>query len=99
MAEGGFTLVVVDCQGRSHLARIHEIKEKTVILDANHPPAEKILAFDVKVLDIRYFYFSRARDKFSKRRHQCETAWSNTAAKHVYEHMMNAPQSNRKFTG
>jgi FKBP-type peptidyl-prolyl cis-trans isomerase 2 len=33
--------------------RVHEIKEKTVILDLNHPMAGKTLVFDVKVLDIQ----------------------------------------------
>ena len=31
----------------------HEIKEKTVVLDLNHPMAGKTLVFDVKVLDIQ----------------------------------------------
>jgi hypothetical protein len=33
--------------------RVHEIKEKTVVLDLNHPMAGKTLVFDVKVLDIQ----------------------------------------------
>ncbi len=33
--------------------RVAEIKDATVVLDANHPLAGKVLYFDVKVLDIR----------------------------------------------
>jgi FKBP-type peptidyl-prolyl cis-trans isomerase 2 len=33
--------------------RIHEIKEKTVVLDLNHPMAGKTLLFDIKILDIQ----------------------------------------------
>jgi FKBP-type peptidyl-prolyl cis-trans isomerase 2 len=34
-------------------ARVHEIKEKTVVVDLNHPMAGKTLVFDVKVVDIQ----------------------------------------------
>jgi FKBP-type peptidyl-prolyl cis-trans isomerase 2 len=33
--------------------RVHEIKEKSVIVDFNHPLAGKALNFDVKIKDIR----------------------------------------------
>jgi FKBP-type peptidyl-prolyl cis-trans isomerase 2 len=40
-------------QGQPMHARVHEIKEKTVVLDFNHPMAGKILNFDVTVVDIQ----------------------------------------------
>ena len=40
-------------QGQPIQARVHEIKEKTVVLDFNHPMAGKTLNFDVKVVDIQ----------------------------------------------
>jgi FKBP-type peptidyl-prolyl cis-trans isomerase SlyD len=33
--------------------RVHEIKEKTVVMDMNHPMAGKTLDFNVKVVDIQ----------------------------------------------
>ena len=33
--------------------RVHEIKEKTVVMDFNHPLAGKTLSFDVKITDIK----------------------------------------------
>jgi len=33
--------------------RVHEFKEKTVIMDFNHPLAGKTLTFDVKITDIK----------------------------------------------
>jgi FKBP-type peptidyl-prolyl cis-trans isomerase SlyD len=32
--------------------RAHEVKEKTIVVDLNHPLAGKTLNFDVKVTDI-----------------------------------------------
>jgi FKBP-type peptidyl-prolyl cis-trans isomerase SlyD len=32
---------------------VHEIKEKTVIMDFNHPLAGKTLSFDIKITDIK----------------------------------------------
>jgi FKBP-type peptidyl-prolyl cis-trans isomerase SlyD len=40
-------------QGQQIPVRVHEIKEKTVVLDLNHPMAGKTLVFDVKVLDVQ----------------------------------------------
>jgi FKBP-type peptidyl-prolyl cis-trans isomerase SlyD len=39
--------------GQSMPVRVHEIKEKTVIMDFNHPLAGKTLTFDVKITDIK----------------------------------------------
>jgi FKBP-type peptidyl-prolyl cis-trans isomerase 2 len=33
--------------------RVHEVKDKTVVVDLNHPLAGKMLNFDVKVTDIK----------------------------------------------
>ena len=55
-AEGlkvGATLTARGPQGQALPVRVHEIKEKTVVLDMNHPMAGKTLVFDVKVLDIQ----------------------------------------------
>jgi len=49
----GATLVGRNPQGQSFPVRVHEIKEKTVVMDFNHPLAGKTLSFDVKVLDIK----------------------------------------------
>lgn len=40
-------------QGQPMHARVHQIKEKTVVVDLNHPMAGKTLVFDVKVVDIQ----------------------------------------------
>jgi FKBP-type peptidyl-prolyl cis-trans isomerase SlyD len=39
--------------GRSMMARVSEIKDKTVVVDLNHPLAGKTLAFHVKILDVK----------------------------------------------
>ena len=39
--------------GRAMMARVSEIKDKTVIVDLNHPLAGKTLAFHVKILDVK----------------------------------------------
>ncbi len=41
----GTPLVVKDRAGRTHHARVHELKEKTVVLDFNHPLAGQTLIF------------------------------------------------------
>ncbi len=49
----GAVLTARGPQGQVVPVRVHEIKEKTVVLDMNHPMAGKTLVFDVKVLDIQ----------------------------------------------
>ena len=48
----GTQLMVKTPQGQSFPVRVHEVKEKSVVLDMNHPLAGKTLSFDIKVLDI-----------------------------------------------
>jgi FKBP-type peptidyl-prolyl cis-trans isomerase SlyD len=49
----GSVLMARGTQGQQVPVRVHEIKEKTVVLDLNHPMAGKTLVFDVKVLDVQ----------------------------------------------
>jgi len=49
----GAVLQGQDEQGRPMLARIKEIKEKSVIIDMNHPMAGKTLVFNIKIVDIQ----------------------------------------------
>ena len=35
------------------MARVSEIKDKTVVVDLNHPLAGKTLAFHLKILDVK----------------------------------------------
>ena len=49
----GAVLQGQDEQGRPMLARIKEIKDKSVIIDMNHPMAGKTLVFNVKIVDIQ----------------------------------------------
>ena len=49
----GTVLTARGPQGQSIPVRIHQIKDKTVVVDLNHPMAGKTLVFDVKVLDIQ----------------------------------------------
>jgi FKBP-type peptidyl-prolyl cis-trans isomerase SlyD len=49
----GATLSAKGPQGQEIPVRVYEIKEKTVVLDLNHPMAGKTLLFDVKILDIQ----------------------------------------------
>jgi FKBP-type peptidyl-prolyl cis-trans isomerase SlyD len=49
----GAVLQGQDEQGRPMLARIKEIKEKSVLIDMNHPMAGKTLVFNIKIVDIQ----------------------------------------------
>jgi FKBP-type peptidyl-prolyl cis-trans isomerase SlyD len=49
----GAQLMGRDGNGRVVRPRVSEIKDKTVVLDFNHPLAGKTLFFDVKVLDVQ----------------------------------------------
>jgi FKBP-type peptidyl-prolyl cis-trans isomerase SlyD len=49
----GATLMTKAPDGRTLPMRIQEIREKTVIVDFNHPLAGKTLNFDVKVTDVK----------------------------------------------
>ena len=49
----GATLAAKTPDGRVIPMRVHEIKEKTVVMDMNHPMAGKTLVFDVKIVDIQ----------------------------------------------
>ena len=49
----GATLMTKGADGRSVPMRIQEVREKTVVVDFNHPLAGTILSFDVKVTDVR----------------------------------------------
>ncbi len=49
----GTVLVARGPQGQEIPVKVREIKDKTVVVDMNHPLAGKTLNFDVKVLDIK----------------------------------------------
>lgn len=49
----GAMLMTKAPDGRAIPMRIHELKDKTAIVDFNHPLAGKTLTFDVKVTDIK----------------------------------------------
>ena len=49
----GSVLQGQNADGQIVHARVKEIKEKTVLLDFNHPLASKTLYFDIKVLDVQ----------------------------------------------
>jgi len=49
----GATLAAKSPEGRVMPMTVREIKEKTVVMDLNHPMAGKTLVFDVKVVDIQ----------------------------------------------
>ena len=51
--KAGVALMAKGPDGRAIPIRVHEVKEKTVVVDFNHPLAGKTLTFDVKVKDIR----------------------------------------------
>ena len=49
----GAMLMTKAPDGRTIPMRVHEVKDKTVVVDLNHPLAGKTLNFDVKIKDIR----------------------------------------------
>ena len=49
----GAVLAAKSAEGQVVPMRVHEIKEKTVVMDMNHPMAGKTLVFDVKIVDIQ----------------------------------------------
>jgi FKBP-type peptidyl-prolyl cis-trans isomerase SlyD len=49
----GAILMSKTSEGQSIAMRVHEVKDKTVVVDLNHPLAGKTLNFDVKVTDIK----------------------------------------------
>lgn len=49
----GTPLTARDSSGQTYQLRVQEVKDKTVVLDLNHPLAGKKLIFDVKVLDVQ----------------------------------------------
>ena len=49
----GMILRGVNPDGKSFRAKINEIKDKSVVLDLNHPLAGKTLNFQVKVTDVK----------------------------------------------
>jgi len=49
----GAVLMAGGPEGQTRPVTVKEIKEKTVVIDMNHPMAGKNLVFDVKVLDIQ----------------------------------------------
>lgn len=51
--KAGATLMAKGQDGRAIPMRVHEVKEKTVVVDFNHPLAGRTLNFDVKIKDIR----------------------------------------------
>lgn len=51
--KAGAVLMTKTQDGRAVPVRIHQIKDKTVVVDFNHPLAGKTLNFDVKIKDIK----------------------------------------------
>ena len=51
--KAGATLMAQGQDGTPIPMRVHEVKEKTVVVDFNHPLAGKTLNFDVTIKDIR----------------------------------------------
>ena len=50
--EVGKRLVARTQSGQQRLVMVKEVKERTVVLDLNHPLAGKTLLIDVKVLEV-----------------------------------------------
>lgn len=51
--EVGMGLVSRDPDGREHQLRVAEVKESSIIVDANHPLAGQDLTFEIEVLEIK----------------------------------------------
>lgn len=51
--EIGTVLQSLNSDGQPIYAQVSEIREKTILLDFNHPLAGKTLYFDIKILDIQ----------------------------------------------
>ena len=49
----GMMLYAKNTEGEVFPVRVKEVKDKTVVIDMNHPLAGKILVFDVKILDVQ----------------------------------------------
>lgn len=50
--EVGMQLGLSDNTGQSHTVRVAEIREESVILDANHPLAGEDLIFDIELVEV-----------------------------------------------
>ena len=48
----GTELTGRDANGQTRAVRVKEVKEKSVVLDLNHPLAGKTLVFDVRILSV-----------------------------------------------
>jgi FKBP-type peptidyl-prolyl cis-trans isomerase SlyD len=51
--KSGTMLMTKAPDGRAIPVRVHQVKEKTIVVDFNHPLAGKTLNFDVKIKDIK----------------------------------------------
>lgn len=51
--EKGQQLQVRDPQGQAAQVIVHEVKDETVVLDANHPLAGRDLTFDIELVDVQ----------------------------------------------
>ncbi len=51
--KAGTTLFAKNAEGETFPVKVKEVKDKTVVIDMNHPLAGKTLVFDVKVLDVQ----------------------------------------------
>jgi FKBP-type peptidyl-prolyl cis-trans isomerase SlyD len=49
----GATLFAHNAEGEMFPVRVHEIKDKTVVMNMNHPLAGKTLVFDVTILEVK----------------------------------------------
>jgi FKBP-type peptidyl-prolyl cis-trans isomerase SlyD len=49
----GMTLFAKNAEGEMFPVRVKEVKDKTVVIDMNHPLAGKTLVFDVKIIDVQ----------------------------------------------